>query len=150
MLEWGYQRRRTSQQRSLPCSVGLKIRYENRGAAISTLWPIPGERETFAGRFSDEQSRRRSQSISTKRSRIVSKLTSLLDWLSQAMRLGACVVRAVRVEGMCVAHAVCTCEWGHSMRYGHSVCASVWACAGQRYSDRGPTQTTLNPPTTAH
>ena len=73
----------------------------------------------------------------------------LLDWLSQAMRLGACVVRAVRGEGMCVAHAVCTCEWGHSMRYGHSVCASVWACAGQRYSDRGPTQATPNPPNTA-
>jgi hypothetical protein len=47
----------------VPCSVGLKIRYENRGAAISTLWPIPGERETFVGRFSDEQSRWRSQSI---------------------------------------------------------------------------------------
>ena len=73
----------------------------------------------------------------------------LLGWLSQVVRLGACVVRAVRGEGMCVAHDVCTCEWGHIMRCGHSVCASVWACAGQRYSDRGPTQATPNPPNTA-
>jgi hypothetical protein len=29
---------------------------------------------------------------------------------------------------MCVAHAVCTCEWGHIMLYRHGVCASVWAC----------------------
>ena len=32
------------------------------------------------------------------------------------------------------------------MLYRHRVCASVWACAGQRYSDRGPTQATLKSP----
>ena len=34
---------------------------------------------------------------------------------------------------VCTAHVVCVCEWGHSMLYRHSVCARVWACAGQRY-----------------
>jgi hypothetical protein len=67
--------------------------------------------------------------------------------------------RWVHVRCSCCVHVlllmlcVCVCisgEWGHSMLYKHKVCASAWACAGQRCSDRGPTQTTLNPPTTAH
>jgi threonylcarbamoyladenosine tRNA methylthiotransferase CDKAL1 len=57
----------------LPCS---KTRYENRGAAIFTLWPIPGEREAFAGGFSDEQPRRRPQSIPFQGRGIARQITS--------------------------------------------------------------------------
>jgi hypothetical protein len=34
---------------------------------------------------------------------------NLLGWLSQAMRLGACGMRAARDGRMCDAHAVCMC-----------------------------------------
>jgi hypothetical protein len=48
-----------------------------------------------------------------------------------------CAARGVCMwhEHVVCAHrtcCVCVCEWGHSMLYRHSVCARVWACAGQR------------------
>jgi hypothetical protein len=40
---------------------------------------------------------------------------------------------------------MCMCGWGHNMLYRHGVCASAWACAGQRHSDRTHPDHTKSP-----